>query len=172
MLAFQVGQQVSIHELTKKLAINRETVERYIDLLEKAFVIFRLKAFSRNLRKEINKKEKIYFYDVGIRNSLINRFDDTDIRDDIGGLWENICIIERKKMLQKTSQRTPQYFWRTHDKKEIDYIEEYNGKIYGYEFKKSKKTAKIPKEFCETYPNSKIEIISEDNWWKFIGVGT
>ncbi|HSV43221.1 MAG TPA: ATP-binding protein, partial [Candidatus Bathyarchaeia archaeon] len=104
LLAYQLGNEVSIHELTTALAVNRDTVERYLDLLEKAFVIFRLKAFSKNLRKEINKKEKVYFYDVGVRNSLISRFDDIGMRDDIGGLWENICIIERKKYLQRTNK--------------------------------------------------------------------
>lgn len=168
LLAYQIGNEVSLHELTTALGVNRDTVERYLDLLEKAFVIFRLKAFSKNLRKEINKKEKIFFYDVGIRNSLISRFDDIGMRDDIGGLWENLCIVERKKYLQKTGRVCGQYFWRTHDRKEIDYLEQENGNLHGYEFKYRKKNVKIPKEFLDVYEGSRVDVVDSENWWDFV----
>lgn len=168
LLAYQTGSEVSIHELAVSLGVNRDTVDRYLDLLEKAFVIFRLKAFSRNLRKEINKKEKVFFYDAGVRNSLISRFDETGLRDDIGGLWENICIVERKKSLQKNIRNPNAYFWRTYDQKEIDYLEEDGGILHGYEFKYRKRSVKIPKEFLEAYPGSRVDVIDPENWWEFI----
>lgn len=168
LLAYQLGSEVSLHELATRLSVNRDTVERYLDLLEKSFVIFRLKAFSRNLRKEINKKEKIYFYDVGIRNCLISRFDDIALRDDIGGLWENVCIVERKKYAQRNKLLCNTYFWRTYDGKEVDYVEERNGVLHGYEFKFRKKKIKVPKEFVTAYPGSSVTVINSDTFWDFI----
>ncbi len=170
LLSFQVGNQVSIHELSTQLGINRETVERYIDLLEKAFVIFRLKPFSRNLRKELTKKEKIYFFDLGIRNSLIRQFQPLEFRSDKGALFENFCILERRKYLQKMQLSKNHYFWRTHDRKEIDLIEEHNNQLHCFEFKYGNQKYKIPAEFLKTYQNSTISVINEQNIWDFAGI--
>ena len=168
MLAYQIGNEVSRHEIATSVGVSRDTVERYLDILEKAFVIFRVKAFSGNPRKEIHKKEKVYFYDVGVRNSLISRFDAPDMRDDIGGIWENMCIVERKKYLQEQKMICEQYFWRSHTKKEVDYIEKRDKEIRGYEFKINAGKKKIPREFLETYKGSKVEIIDKNNFWNFI----
>jgi len=170
LLAFQLGNEVSKHELATKLSINRETVERYLDLLEKSFVIFRLGSFSRNLRKELTKKEKIYFYDIGIRNSLIAKYNTLEFRDDTGALFENFCIVERMKYIQRIEEMKNQYFWRTHDKKEIDYVEESDGKLEGFEFKWKKGSFKKPIAFLESYENSSISLVNRDNFWDFIGM--
>ncbi len=169
LLAFQLGGEVSKHELATKLSINRETVERYLDLLEKTFVIFRLRSFSRNLRNELRKKEKIDFTDIGIRNSLISRYNPLEFREDIGALWENFCIMERIKYLQGIEVRKNQYFWRTHNKKEIDYLEESNGQIDAFEFKWQQKTFKQPILFLESYRNSTISLVNRYNFRDFIG---
>lgn len=168
LLALQLGQEVSTNELATKLSCNRKTITRYLDLLEKAFVIFRLRSFSRNLRKEIGKKQKIYFYDLGIRNSLISRYNPLRERDDIGALWENFCIIERLKYLQNKQIHCNRYFWRTHDQKEIDYIEEYNNKINGFEFKWSKDRFKQPSDFLATYKNTSIRLVNKYNYFDFL----
>jgi len=167
-LALQVGNEVSHHELSNLLNVHVKTVQRYLDLLEKAFVLFRLKPLSRNLRTEITKKEKIYFYDLGIRNSLINQFNPLDFRDDTGALWENFCIMERLKYLQNHKKFRRVYFWRTHDQKEIDYVEEENGKWFGYEFKwnpkaKGKNTSKFQNEY-----DASVEIIHQHNVDSFL----
>jgi len=168
MIAFQIGNEVSTHELATALGTSRKTIDRYIDLLEKAFVIFRLRAFSRNLRKEINKKQKIFFYDIGIRNSLLNKYGQIEYREDTGSLWENFLVIERLKLLQRLEVRKNIYFWKTHDKKEIDYIEEIDGNISGFEFKWGKKKFNIPKIFLKTYKNSTVELVNRDNYLDFL----
>ncbi len=170
LLAFQIGREVSFNELSKKLGIDQKIVQKYIYLLEQAFVVFRLPAFSRNLRKEISKSRKIYFYDLGIRNTIIQNHNPIDLRDDVGALWENFCIVERLKYLEYSEKTTNQYFWRTTTQKEIDYIEEDQGKLKAFEFKwnESKKT-KIPKEFLETYKNSEFKVINRENFEEFIG---
>ena len=168
LLALQLGQEVSYIELGRQLGINRLTVERYIDLLEKSFIVFRLKAFSRNKRKEISKSVKVYFYDLGIRNSIIQNYNSFELRTDIGALWENFCIVERKKYLEEKGKRVNAYFWRTYDQKEIDYVEEADGLITGYEFKWNvKKDYRFPKKFIEQY-SAKVEKINRDNFWKFL----
>ena len=168
LLALQLGQEVSYIELGRQLGINRLTVERYIDLLEKSFIVFRLRAFSRNKRKEISKSVKVYFYDLGIRNSIIQNYNPSELRTDIGALWENFCIVERKKYLEEKGKRVNAYFWRTYDQKEIDYVEETEGLITGYEFKWNvKKDYRLPKRFTEQY-NAKVEKIDRDNFWKFL----
>lgn len=167
LLALQVGCEVSLHELAINLHVGRETVRRYIDLLEKSFVIFRLRAFSRNLRKEIGKKQKIYFYDLGIRNSLINQYNTLNLRNDIGALWENFCVVERIKHLQNIEQSAGRYFWRTHDQKEVDYLEEYNGKLEGFEFKWDKDKFTAPKDFLR-YPHSSVSLVNRHNYKKFL----
>lgn len=168
MLALQLGNEVSLDELANSLGVSIETVERYIVLLERAFVIFRLPAFSRNLRTEIKKSRKIYFYDCGIRNALIRNFNSIDLRSDVGALWENFCIAERIKANQRKDLSPNQYFWRTYSQKEIDYLEERDGKLYAFEFKWNKKKTKIPKEFLNAYKNAEFEIINRDNYFKFL----
>lgn len=164
LLALQIGNEVSFFELARALEVDRNTVIKYIDLLEKTFVITRLRAFSRNLRKEINKKNKIFFCDLGIRNSLIANYNQMNIRNDLGGLWENFCVTERLKYLQNNGIAVNRYFWRTHDQKEIDYLEESGGKLRGFEFKWNKESIKPPKEFLVTYPGSTVEVINRNNF--------
>lgn len=135
LLAFQIGSEVSLSKLATNLGINRKTVARYLDLLEKVFVIFRVGGFSRNLRKEIIKNARYYFYDNGVRNSLIQNFNALKLRNDRGQLWENFLMVERRKINQMANRRVNAYFWRTYDRKEIDYIEEYGGMLKGFEFK-------------------------------------
>lgn len=171
LLAFQIGKEVSINEIATKLEVSTKIVSRYIDLLEKAFVIFRLNALSRNPRNEIGKKQKIYFYDLGIRNSLIQKMIPIEIRDDIGALWENFCVVERKKKLNYSLQFTNQYFWRSFSKAEVDYVEESEGKIKGFEFKWSKSGGynyKTPKLFKDTY-QADVEVINKDSFDEFLG---
>ncbi|MGD9153262.1 MAG: ATP-binding protein [Gammaproteobacteria bacterium] len=168
LLAFQVGNEVSRNELAVTLQVSRATINRYIDLLEKAFVIFRLTPFSRNLRKEITSKEKIYFYDLGVRNSLIAQFNPLHLRADVGALWENFCVVERLKYRQHAEMYGHKYFWRTHDQTEIDYIEDYDGVLHGYEFKWKESKYAPPKAFLQAYPNSSIELIHNKNFWNFL----
>ena len=169
LLARQVGQEVSYQELGQALGIDRRTVVSYIDLLEQCFVIFRLGAFSRNLRKEVTKSVKIYFYDLGVRNSLIQNFAPLSVRSDIGALWENFCIVERRKLLHYSRQFVNQYFWRTYDQKEIDYLEEVDGQVRGYEFKwSSTSKTKSPAEFLQAYPGSTIQRVDRGNYWQFL----
>jgi predicted AAA+ superfamily ATPase len=163
-LSLQMGNEISYNELSNKLGISVNTVIRYIDLLEKCFVIFVLPAFSRNLRNEVGiKSKKIYFYDLGIRNAIINNFAPLALRTDVGALWENFCIMELIKKRRNSRLFTNHYFWRTYDKQEIDFIEEYNGKIYGYELKYNRK-AKIPKIFTKTY-DAPVKIINKSNYF-------
>jgi len=164
-LALQLGSEVSLHELAKLLKQNSHTVLRYIELLEKSFVIFRLRAFSRNLRNEISKTQKIYFFDLGIRNSLIQNFNPIAIRNDTGGLWENFCILERMKYLENNRKFVNTYFWRTYSQQEIDYIEEYGGMLHAYEFKyATAKKVTIPKAFSSSYPDHLFTLITPDNF--------
>ncbi|QOJ28009.1 MAG: ATP-binding protein [Ignavibacteriales bacterium] len=166
-LALQVGSEVSYHELAVKLGINRLTVQKYIDLLEQSYVIFRLRAFSRNLRKELTKSVKIYFYDTGIRNALLQNYNLLELRQDSGALWKNYCIAERMKANSFAGRKVNSYFWRTYDQKEVDYIEEADGKLTGYEFKYSP-DAKIKSaaDFKETY-NADVHRVDRKNLWKF-----
>ena len=169
MLALQVGQMVSYHELANVLKISSSTVERYIDLLEKAFVVFRLSPFSRNLRNEIGKKNKIFFFDVGIRNSIIQQYQPVDLRADKGALWENFLVAERLKYLQSKGLRPNRYFWRTLQQVEIDYLEEHDGQLSTYEFKWQGKAKKMPIAFANAYPESTFEVIDRDNFEPFVG---
>lgn len=168
LLAFQAGSEVSLNEIANSLDINRVTVESYIDLLEKAFVIFRLSGFNRNLRKEISKMDKIYFYDLGVRNALINNFNSIDIRNDNGALWENFLVIERLKNNHYQNRFAQSYFWRTYTGAELDYIEEQNGELHGFEFKFTKKVNKAPKSWQENYPTATFECINRSNYWDFV----
>lgn len=168
-LALQVGNEVSMNELSRLLGETVPTIQRYIELLEKAFVIFRLRSFSRNLRKEIAKGQKIYFYDLGIRNALIRNFNPLDLRADTGAIWENFCIVERMKYNANRRRFVNSWFWRTYDQKEVDYIEEEGGKITAVEFKirNSGKSKKIS-DFLNTYPEAVFQTVSRENIWEFV----
>ncbi len=168
-LAFQIGNQVSYTELAELTGIDKETVEKYIMLLEQSFVIFRLNSFNRNLRNELKRSRKIYFYDNGIRNTLIGNFNPPELRNDMGALWENYMISERKKFLSYHQIYAMPYFWRTKYQQEIDYIEEYNGNFYAFEFKwNPKKRSKFPSKFLETYKPVETKVVHPENYWEMI----
>jgi hypothetical protein len=169
LLAFQVGSEVVISELATQLGVDVKTVKRYLDLLEKAFVIYRLNGFSRNLRQEVSNKSKYYFLDNGIRNSVIAQFNGLDQRNDLGALWENFIGIERLKYRTYLPMYANIYFWRTYQQQEIDLIEEHGGKLYGYEFKWShNKVVRPPSAWIETYKNSEFQVIHPDNYLEFV----
>ena len=169
ILAFCIGGELSYSELGAKLGINRLTVEKYLDLLEKCFVIKIVRPFKKNLIKEITKPFKVYFWDIGIRNSIIQAYNTIEFRDDIGQLWENFCVMERVKMNNNLGKNVQYFFWRTTDQKEIDLIELEESKIRVFEVKWSEnKKAKIPTDFIEAYPKSSFDIINSQNWWKFL----
>jgi len=168
-LAFQVGSQVSYNELSQIVGMNSVTVEKYITMLEQSFVLFRLGSFSRNLRTELSKSRKIYFYDNGIRNALIGNFNSVETRTDVGALWENFLISERLKWLHNNERWVQRFFWRTTEQQEVDYVEEENGELHAFEFKWNKATkAKISKTFSNAYPNATTTIISPENYESFI----
>jgi predicted AAA+ superfamily ATPase len=169
LLAFQVGSEVTITELATKLGVDVKTVNRYLDLLEKAFVIFRLNGFSRNLREEVTNKSKYYFLDNGIRNALIAQFNGLDQRNDLGALWENFMMVERLKVRAYRPLHANIYFWRTYQQQEIDLIEEHGGKLYGYEFKWSQnEVVHAPSHWVKTYKNSEFQVIHPDNYLEFV----
>jgi predicted AAA+ superfamily ATPase len=168
MLALQVGSLVSIHELAKSLEMSHETVNNYIDLLEKGFIVFRLSGFSRNPRKEITKMNKIYFYDLGVRNMLIDNFNSLTLRQDVGQLWENFLIAERKKKLAYAFSFANTYFWRTYAGAELDYVEETGGQLLGFEFKYKPKKVKAPKAWLDTYDNASFQQINRENFLTFL----
>ena len=168
-LAFQVGNEVSYNELGQLSGLDNQTTEKYIDLLEKAFIIFRIGSLSRNLRNELKKSRKIYFFDNGLRNAVINQYSPVNLRQDIGALWENFLMSERVKKLAYERLNANQFFWRTHAQQEIDYIEERNGVMHAYEFKWNTKTkAKIPSTFINAYPDAITSIITPDNADNFL----
>lgn len=168
-LAWQVGSEVSYNELGNIVGLDHATVEKYIQLLEQCFVVFRLGAFKRNLRKELSRGRKIYFYDNGIRNALIASFSPFEIRNDKGELWENFLISERIKWAHYQQQWQNIFFWRTQDKQEIDFIEERDGLLYAYEFKLSiKRKARLSKTFAKAYPNHTFQIVHPDNYEEFL----
>ena len=170
-LAFQLGNQVSYHELGQIAGLDNETTEKYVNLLEKAFIIFRLSSFSRNLRNELKKSRKIYFYDNGIRNAVLNSFNPLSLRDDVGALWENFLISERLKYIHYNQIYSNRFFWRTYNQQEIDYIEEREGKLFAYEFKWSVKArARFPRIFLSAYPKSETQLITPDNYKSFLGI--
>jgi uncharacterized protein len=168
MIAFQIGSEVSVNELSRNLGVDKKTVARYLDLLEKSFVLFRLNGFSRNLRKEITKMSKYYFFDLGTRNALISNFNNLNTRNDVGQLWENFIMIERIKINSYYGRPVNYYFWRTYDKKEIDLIEEREGKLFGYEFKWKKEKSSSPKDFLKAYSEAQYHIINSENYQAFL----
>ncbi len=168
-LALQVGSEVTFHELGQLAGVDTETVERYIDLLEKAFVVFRLPSLSRNMRNEIKKGRKIYFYDTGIRNALIKNFNPLALRRDAGALWENFCIVERMKTNQYNLRFVNRYFWRTVQQQEVDYIEEFDGILHACEFKwNPKKKSRRTKVFARAYPGSILAVVTPENFMDFV----
>jgi predicted AAA+ superfamily ATPase len=170
-LAFQIGNEVSYHELGRLSGLDNETVERYILLLERAFIVFRLSCFNRNLRTELKKSRKIYFYDNGLRNSIINQFNTIDLRNDLGALWENFMVSERMKFTNYQKLYSNTYFWRTKTQQEIDYIEEHSGKLFAWEFKwKPKPKFHLPNAFIKEYAPASTEIIHPGNFENFISI--
>lgn len=168
LVAFQMGSEVSYDELGKQLGLSRNTVEKYLDLLSKLYVIYKLPAYSQNRRKEISKSSKWYFTDNGIRNAIINDFRVLSMREDIGLLWESFLISERIKKRNNASEFASFYFWRSYSKQEIDLIEEYNGSISAFEFKWKEKKVRTPSQFKENYPKANFNIVSKTNFWNFI----
>ena len=168
LIAFQIGSEVSLNELSNSLNIANKTVERYLDLLEKTFVIKKISGFSRNLRSEVTKTCRYYFWDNGIRNSVINNFNMINARNDIGALWENFLVMERLKKQNYMKIYSNNYFWRTYNKSEVDFVEERDGRLFGYEFKWGKKVPKAPKKWVETYENSEYIVINKDNFFDFV----
>lgn len=167
-LALQIGSEVSYNELSKIVGIDKNTVESYIGLLEKCFVVFRLDSFSRNLRNEIQKGKKVYFYDNGIRNAVISNFAPLELRNDTGALWENLMVSERVKRNSYCQGYAQPYFWRTHSQKEIDYVEDCDGMLSTYEFKWNEKSkAKIPEDFLKAY-KSEFKVVTPSNFWEFV----
>ena len=168
-IAAHVGSEFSYNELGREIGINRVTVEKYLDLLEQCFIIFRLKPLKRTISKEISNPFKVYFWDIGIRNSIIAQYSTLENRSDIGALWENFCIVERIKKNQNLGQNHNYYFWRTKDQKEYDLVEERNGKFVVLECKwNESKKIKIYPEFLKHYPESTINVINRQNWWQWL----
>lgn len=169
LVAFQIGKEVSLTELGNSLDLHKNTVSRYLDLMEKAFILVNVRGFSRNLRKEVYKNSRWYFWDNGVRNALINNFNSLKLRNDAGELWENYLAIERLKKQSYASIISNNYFWRTYDQKEIDWVEEREGRLYGYEFAWSEeKKRKPPSDWLKTYSNASYEVIARENYLKFI----
>jgi predicted AAA+ superfamily ATPase len=169
LIAFQIGKEVSIDELANNLkGISRNTVESYLDLLTKVFIIYPMRGFSRNLRKEISKSNRWYFYDNGIRNALLRNYNSLNMRADSGQLWENYLMSERMKVNSYLKRRVNCYYWRTYDQQEIDLIEEHSDGLNAFEFKWNKKNAKIPGAWQKNYPESSFELIQQDNYVDFV----
>ena len=168
-LALQLGNEISYNEIGQTIGTDNKTVDRYVELLEKCFVVFQLGGFSRNLRNEIKKGKKIYFYDNGIRNAIIKNFSPLSLRQDTGALWENFLVSERKKINHYANHYVNSYFWRTHQQQEIDLIEETEGKLYAWEFKWNEKAkVKIPASFLEAYPGSITGTVNRQNYMGFL----
>lgn len=168
IMAFRTGSEISLESIGRDLQISKNTVEKYLDLFSKVFIIYSVSGFSRNRDNEITKMKKWYFVDNGIRNAIINSFNPINMREDIGKLWENYLNSERIKMLHYKGKHVLDYFWRTHTKQEIDRIEEVNDQLFAFEYKWGKVKAKTPTEFAKSYPNAIFEIINQDNYLDFI----
>ncbi len=167
-LALQVGSEVNYNELSQTVGVNKITIQKYINILEKGYIVFRLNSFSRNIRNEIKRNRKVYFYDNGIRNMIIGNFNQLKLRTDIGALWENFLISERVKQNLYKDTFARMYFWRTKQKQEIDFVEEKNGKIFGFKFKwKAKPKIKLPETFAKTY-SAETKVIDRNNFREFV----
>jgi predicted AAA+ superfamily ATPase len=169
LLAFQIGQEVSLNELGSQLGMSKDTVAGYIDLLEQSFVIFRLSGFSRNLRKEVSKRDKIYFWDTGVRNTVIGNLNPLTDRNDVGQLWENLMISERRKWLAYTGALGSVYFWRLYSGAEVDLVEEREGTLFGAEYKWKNQRVRPPQSFLETYPQATFEVVTPQNFLTHVG---
>jgi len=168
-LALQLGSEVSYNELAQLIGIDKATVESYINLLEKSFIIFRIDSFSRNMRNEIKRGKKIYFYDNGVRNAIIANFSPPELRPDMGALWENMMVAERLKRNSYRQNYTHTYFWRNTDQQEIDLVEETDGRLSAFEFKWNPKAkASIPASFAKAYPEAEWKLVTIDNFWEFV----
>lgn len=168
-LALQVGSEVSFNELAQTLGVDKQTVASYVDVLEQAFVVFKLTSFSRNLRTELRKSRKIYFWDVGIRNALLNNLNPLEMRTDAGALWENFLVAERIKYRQNLRDSFSPYFWRTHQQQEVDYLEDAGGHLLAAEFKwKRGPKGRISKSFQAAYPDATLTTVSRENWPAFL----
>lgn len=168
LLAFQIGNLVSVHEIAKHLGLSQDTVSDYIDLLEKGFILTRLSGLSKNPHKEISKMDKIYFNDLGIRNLLIENFNPLELRQDTGAIWENFLFIERQKFMEYTGHHANIYFWRLYSGAELDYVEEHSGRYDGYEFKWGGRKSREPKSWLSIYDQSHYTQINRDNWMQFV----
>ncbi len=170
LIAYQVGSEVSTEELGKQLGISRNTAERYLDLLQKVFVLYRLGGYSKNLRKEVTKSSKWYFIDNGIRNAVLNDFRPFADRssEERGALWENFIISERMKIKHNEMKNVNMYFWRTYDQQEIDLIEEENNSLSAFEMKAGKKNPKAPKAFADAYPDAEFNVVNRENFWEYV----
>ncbi len=168
LLAFQIGNEVSLNELAANLGIDSKTVGRYLDLFEKSFILYSLGGYSRNLRNELKKKRKYYFYDNGIRNAIISSFNPLPLRNDIGALWENFLIMERIKKQTYSQLWTNNFFWRTWEKQEIDFVEEKEGTLSGFEMKIKPQKIKVPPLWRKNYPDARFQVISRENYFDFI----
>ncbi|MDE0558783.1 AAA family ATPase [Algoriphagus sp. NF] len=170
LIAFQVGKEVSLEELGRQLSMSKNTVERYLDMLSKVFVVYRIGGFSKNLRKEIVKNSRWYFYDNGVRNALIQNFNRLNLRMDVGELWENYLAAERLKFQSYTQMHCNNFFWRTYDQQELDWVEEEGDQLRSYEFKYSlNKTPKAPTAWSKAYPQAHFEVIHSGNYLDWIG---
>jgi len=170
LIAFQIGNDISYNELARNLKTTVKTVQRYLDILEKTYILFSLYGYSKNLRKEYSKSPRFYFWDNGIRNSVISNYNPTQLRDDIGKLWENYCISERIKSLTYSEKYVSHYFWRTYDQQEIDLIEEENGNLKAFEFKYGDKISKVPAAFGKAYPETSFKVINTTNYRDFLDI--
>lgn len=168
LIAFQVGSEVSLSEIATRIGIDTKTVGRYVDLFEKSFVLYNLRGFSRNLQKEVTKKSKYYFYDNGIRNAVISNFNDLTMRDDVGALWENFLVVERLKKSSYQDIFANRFFWRTWDQHEVDFVEEREGKLFGYEFKWGVAPVGKNRVWLQTYPEATFEVITQENYLDFV----
>lgn len=168
LIAFQIGKQVSLNELGTQLGLSKNTVERYLDLLEKVFIIFKRKGFGSNIRKEIAKSSRFYFYDNGVRNAIIHNFNPLNLRNDKGELWENYITVERLKRQTYLRKGTEFYFWRTYAGQEVDLVEHRHGAIYGYEIKFNKAKVNAPTKWKASYPDAHYQVIHRENYLDFI----
>lgn len=171
-LAFQIGNQVSYSEIGRLVGLDSKTVERYVDIMEKSYIVFRLGSFSRNLRNELKSSRKIYFWDLGIRNAVIGNLSQIETRSDAGALWENFCIVERIKKLSYSGGFANSWFWRTQQQKEIDYLEEEDGMLKAFEFKWNERKSKThcPVSFSQAYPNASFQVVTPDNIEQFLAL--
>jgi predicted AAA+ superfamily ATPase len=168
LIAFQISAEVSLQELGKQLGISKNTVEKYLDLLAKVFILHKVEGFSRNLRKEITKNSRWYFLDNGIRNAVISNFNAIESRNDIGQLWENYMISERIKYQAYNKVSSNNYFWRTYEQQEIDWVEERGGELFGYEMKWKEDKVKVPSQWKDAYPDASFQVINNSNFEEWL----